>query len=71
MPRLLHCSQATAEVTNLIVFNDCVNLYADSMQTSIATVDPYYKESEFMEIHQKMKAAALGKVLTLGIKEIE
>lgn len=54
--------QATAEVTNLIVFNDCVNFYDDSMQKAIANVDPYYKVAELMAMHQRMKADALAKV---------
>lgn len=59
---VLQIGQATAEVTNSIIFNDCVNLYDDSMKTSIASVETYYKEAELVELHQRRKSEALAKV---------
>lgn len=62
--------QATAEVNNLIVFNDSVNLYDDSMQKAIANVDPCYNATELMEKHQKMKDNALAKVCSSELKKL-
>ncbi|XP_055319310.1 atlastin-like [Sitodiplosis mosellana] len=50
---------ATAEASSLILQNDCVNLYVDSMQKAVTDIDPYFSETELMNVHQKFKNQAI------------
>lgn len=47
------------EAANEIMLSDCLNTYVDAMQMSMATV---INESEFMNIHQRTKNAAISQV---------
>jgi len=54
---------ATAEASNTILLNDCVNFYGDSMQRSVDNVDPFFKEHELMETHQRLKSETMAKFM--------
>lgn len=54
--------QATAETSNLILFNDCVNSYDDLMQKYLANVETHLKEMELVQTHQKTKCEVVAKV---------
>lgn len=53
--------QATAEVGNLILQKDAVDLYTDSMQNSLKNTE-YLKEADLMTIHQRFKNEAIEQV---------
>lgn len=59
---LIVCKQATAETSNLILQNDCVNFYVDSMQKGITKIEPYFNDVELMHVHQQFKNQAIEKV---------
>lgn len=49
-------------MSNLILLNECVSFYVDSMQQTITNTDPFLKENELMEVHDRMKNEAVAKV---------
>ncbi|XP_031634116.1 atlastin-like [Contarinia nasturtii] len=46
---------AIAETSILILYNDSLSLYTESMRDSFDKVHPYFKESELLDIHTKAK----------------
>ncbi|XP_031637541.1 atlastin-like [Contarinia nasturtii] len=46
---------AIAETNNLILYNDCLNLYIDSMRDRLNEIDPYFNQTELSDIHRKTK----------------
>lgn len=54
--------KATAEANNVILQNDCLNLYVDSMQKSLDATQSYYNEFELDELHQRVKEKAIKQV---------
>lgn len=61
--QFLHSQQATAEASNLILYNDCLALYETSMKNNINNkTDSYFDSSELEEIHQQVKNDSISKV---------
>lgn len=54
--------QATAEANNLILQNDCVNFYVDSMQKSLDATHSFLDEFELIELHENAKYKAMKQV---------
>ena len=59
---VLFSKKATAEANNVILQNDCLNLYVDSMQKSLDATQSYYNEFELDDIHQRVKDKAMKQV---------
>lgn len=51
-----------AEVNNLILYKNCLNLYIDSMFTAMNEVDPYLSEIKLMELHETVKNLSIFEV---------
>lgn len=54
--------KATAETSNLILQNDCVTFYINSMQNLITDVNPYFRQNDLLIVHQKFKNDAIEQV---------
>lgn len=52
---------ATAEAANMILLNDCLNFYVNSMQEPLKK-DDFFGENELLEIHQKTKTKSVARV---------
>lgn len=52
---------STGGVTSVMLFNDCLNFYVNSMQESLKIVD-FLNENELVEIHQKSQINCVAKV---------
>lgn len=59
---LEHFKQATAEANNLILKNDCVNFYIDTMQKSLDATQTFLDEFELIELHESAKYKAMKQV---------
>lgn len=58
----LFFEQATAEANNVIIQNDCVNFYVDSMQKALDLTESYLNEVEFNSFHENTKDKAMKQV---------
>lgn len=47
---------------NLILYNDCLNFYINTMQKTINAAEPYFEEYELMQLHQNAKNEAISQV---------
>lgn len=54
--------QATTEAINLILYNDCMNFYMDTMRKSMQNLKSTLAEDELEEIHQQAKEMTIEKV---------
>lgn len=62
MKILENFKQATAEANNLILQNDCVNFYIDTMQKSLDATQTFLDEFELIELHESAKFKAMKQV---------
>lgn len=62
--------QATADTSNLILHNSCLNYYNDSMQSSIERADPYFTEKALSSIHHEIKTEVISLVCCDSFKFI-
>lgn len=56
--------QATAEVHNLIAYNDGLNTYDDTMRNALKEVDTFLSEPELVETHDRAKNESIARVST-------
>lgn len=54
--------QATAEAMNLVLYNDCMDVYNDLMQEPLLEEEKIYSDKELKEIHLYAKGQAMQKV---------
>lgn len=47
---------------NLIIHQDCMNFYTNSMQKSFEHVESYIRKSKLMELHQSTKDSTINQV---------
>lgn len=59
-----------AETSNMILYNECLNLYVDSMKSMLNGVD-YFYEVQLMDIHTSHKIEAIEKVWCLHTCEFQ
>ena len=55
--------QATAETSNLILFNDVMDSYHESMQNALRDIEPYFNATELFEIHETAKNGSIAQVI--------
>lgn len=54
--------KATWNTSNNILYEDCFKEYIESMEESIDTIQPYYKDTELLQVHVLAKLKAFAQV---------
>ncbi|XP_031639340.1 atlastin-like [Contarinia nasturtii] len=54
---------ATAEASNTILYNDCMQKYSDAMETAFKNANPFMSENELVQLHEQTKTGVLAQFL--------
>lgn len=55
-------TDAIADKHNILLYNECLNRYINSMRKSLSESDSFYSQMAFQQIHDDAKRSALTQV---------
>lgn len=56
---------AKADKHNIILFNECLNSYTNTMRQSMNSIETYFDQSNIQQLHNDAKSLSLSMVCTL------
>ncbi|XP_031636890.1 atlastin-like [Contarinia nasturtii] len=63
LPEINSVLMATAQVSNTILYNDCMQRYSDAMETALENANPFMSENELVQLHEQTKTGVLAQFL--------